>query len=141
MANAASLCVTIDHHVIFSWAQWRGAHPSTFEGGQRPWPCSLISVSPAPGSKTCLGQVLRGIRVGRSRATGLALWYRRLPRNIGRNREPLADRPQAPRRHQAVGNLHCQNWQSACAWRRRAQRMVRPIQVHGTVTPVRAAAW
>ena len=32
MANAELLCVTIDHHVIFSWAQRRGAHPSTFEG-------------------------------------------------------------------------------------------------------------
>ena len=38
MANAELLYVTIDHHVIFSWAQRRGAHPSTFEGDERPWP-------------------------------------------------------------------------------------------------------
>jgi hypothetical protein len=38
MANAELLRVTIDHHVIFSWAQRRGAHPSTFEGDERPWP-------------------------------------------------------------------------------------------------------
>lgn len=30
--------VTIDHQVIFSWAQRRGAHPSTLEGDERPWP-------------------------------------------------------------------------------------------------------
>jgi hypothetical protein len=38
MANAELLCVTIDNRVIFSWAQRRGAHPSTFEGDERPWP-------------------------------------------------------------------------------------------------------
>lgn len=38
MASAVLLHLTIDHQVIFSWAQRRGAHPSTFEGDERPWP-------------------------------------------------------------------------------------------------------
>ena len=33
-----SLPVTIDHQVIFSWAQHRRARPSTLEGDERPWP-------------------------------------------------------------------------------------------------------
>jgi hypothetical protein len=32
------LHITTDHHVIFSWARRRGAHPSTFEGDEHPWP-------------------------------------------------------------------------------------------------------
>ena len=32
------LYLTIDHQVIVSWAQRRGAHPSTFESDERPWP-------------------------------------------------------------------------------------------------------
>jgi hypothetical protein len=32
------LPITIDHQVIFSWAQRRGAHPSTLDGDERPWP-------------------------------------------------------------------------------------------------------
>jgi hypothetical protein len=38
MADAALLYVTIDHQVIFSWAQRRGARPSTCEGDERSWP-------------------------------------------------------------------------------------------------------
>jgi len=36
--NNMLLNVTIDHQVIFSWAQRRGAHPSTFDGDERRWP-------------------------------------------------------------------------------------------------------
>lgn len=32
------LQITIDHEIIVSWAQRRGALPSTFEGDERPWP-------------------------------------------------------------------------------------------------------
>jgi hypothetical protein len=35
---AVVLCVTIDHQVICSWAQRRGARPSTFEDDEHPWP-------------------------------------------------------------------------------------------------------
>ena len=38
MANRVLLRVTIDHHVIFSWAHRRGAQPATCEGDERPWP-------------------------------------------------------------------------------------------------------
>jgi hypothetical protein len=38
MVNMILLHVTIDHDVIISWAQRRGALPSTFEGDERPWP-------------------------------------------------------------------------------------------------------
>lgn len=38
MANAVTLYVTIDHQVIISWAERRGARPSTFEGDEHPWP-------------------------------------------------------------------------------------------------------
>jgi hypothetical protein len=38
MANAVLLRVTINHQTVFSWAEGRGAHPSTFEGDERPWP-------------------------------------------------------------------------------------------------------
>jgi hypothetical protein len=32
------LHITIDHQVVFSWAQRTGACPSTFEEDDRPWP-------------------------------------------------------------------------------------------------------
>jgi hypothetical protein len=32
------LHITIDHQVVFAWAQRRGARPSTIEGDERPWP-------------------------------------------------------------------------------------------------------
>ena len=38
MAHAVALYVTIDHEVIFAWAERRGARPSTFEGDEHPWP-------------------------------------------------------------------------------------------------------
>ena len=38
MASRVLLRVTIDHHVIFSWAHRRGAQPATCEGDERPWP-------------------------------------------------------------------------------------------------------
>jgi hypothetical protein len=38
MANSVLLYVTIDHATIVSWAQRRGARPSTFEGDEHRWP-------------------------------------------------------------------------------------------------------
>jgi hypothetical protein len=46
MTNAVQLNITIDHNVIFAWAQRRGARPSTFEGDERAWPI-LFSLGPA----------------------------------------------------------------------------------------------
>jgi hypothetical protein len=42
------LHVTIDHQVILSWAQRRGARPSTFDGDEHPWPLFFI-LDPAAG--------------------------------------------------------------------------------------------
>src|SRR6476619_1962060 len=36
--DEALLHITIDHQVVFAWAQRRGARPSTIEGDERPWP-------------------------------------------------------------------------------------------------------
>jgi hypothetical protein len=49
MANPVLLQVTIDHQVIFSWAQRRGARPSTFEGDERPWPLFFDFGPPSSG--------------------------------------------------------------------------------------------
>ena len=38
IANGVLLHITIDHQVIFAWAQQRGACPSILEGDERPWP-------------------------------------------------------------------------------------------------------
>jgi hypothetical protein len=38
IANGVLLYITIDHQVIFAWAQQRGACPSILEGDERPWP-------------------------------------------------------------------------------------------------------
>ena len=38
IANGVPLHITIDHQVIFAWAQQRGACPSILEGDERPWP-------------------------------------------------------------------------------------------------------
>jgi hypothetical protein len=38
MANGVLLHITIDHQVVFAWAQRRGARPSIIEGDERPWP-------------------------------------------------------------------------------------------------------
>jgi hypothetical protein len=38
VANALVLYVTVNHQVIRSWAQHRGARPSTLEGDEHPWP-------------------------------------------------------------------------------------------------------
>jgi hypothetical protein len=43
------LNLTIDHQVIFSWAQHRGAYPSTFEGDERPWPLFFNFGPPGAG--------------------------------------------------------------------------------------------
>lgn len=51
MTSAALLHVTIDHHVIFSWAQRRGARPSTFEGDERSWPLFFTFGSSDTGLK------------------------------------------------------------------------------------------
>ena len=49
MANAVLLRVTIDHNVISSWAQRRGACPSTVEGDERPWPLFFNFGPPGSG--------------------------------------------------------------------------------------------
>ena len=38
MDGALLLYITIDHYLIVEWAKRRDAHPSTFEGDERPWP-------------------------------------------------------------------------------------------------------
>ena len=38
MANGVLLHITIDHQVVFAWAQRRGARPSIIEGDERRWP-------------------------------------------------------------------------------------------------------
>jgi hypothetical protein len=48
MADGVLLHITIDHQVIFAWAQQRGARPATFEGDERPWPL-LFNFSSADG--------------------------------------------------------------------------------------------
>jgi hypothetical protein len=43
------LYITIDHFVIVEWAERRGAHPSTFEGDERPWPLYFCFGPCSPG--------------------------------------------------------------------------------------------
>jgi hypothetical protein len=38
MVHSVLLYVTVDHATIVSWAQRRGARPSTFEGDEHKWP-------------------------------------------------------------------------------------------------------
>jgi hypothetical protein len=38
MTDEVLLHITIDHQVVFAWAQRRGARPSIIEGDERPWP-------------------------------------------------------------------------------------------------------
>lgn len=40
------LHLTIDHQIIFLWAQRRGARPATCEGDERPWPL-FFDIEPA----------------------------------------------------------------------------------------------
>jgi hypothetical protein len=49
MVNTVLLYVTIDHSVIVSWAQRRGARPSTFEGDEHKWPLLFDFGPEAPG--------------------------------------------------------------------------------------------
>jgi hypothetical protein len=49
MANSVLLYVTIDPAIIVSWAQRRGARPSTFEGDEHPWPIFFDFGPDAPG--------------------------------------------------------------------------------------------
>jgi hypothetical protein len=51
MANAVLLHVTIDHNVVLTWAQRRGARPATFEGDEHPWPVSFTFGSASSGLK------------------------------------------------------------------------------------------
>ena len=49
MSNSVLLYITIDHATIVSWAQRRGARPSTFEGDEHPWPLFFDFGPIAPG--------------------------------------------------------------------------------------------
>jgi hypothetical protein len=42
------ICISIDHDLIRTWAERRGARPSTDEGDERPWP--LLFDIGAPGA-------------------------------------------------------------------------------------------
>jgi hypothetical protein len=50
MANEVLLHLTVNHQLIFSWAERRGARPSTIEGGEHPGPLSF-SFGPASAGR------------------------------------------------------------------------------------------
>ena len=68
MVNMILLHVTIDHDVIISWAQRRGALPSTFEGDERPWPL-FFDFNPAASGlrEISWDRFFVEVRAGRSR--------------------------------------------------------------------------
>ena len=48
-AAMTDICITIDHDFIRTWAERRGARPSTDEGDERPWPLQFDIGPPGAG--------------------------------------------------------------------------------------------